>query len=181
VKTSSLRSSARLAGAAGALGLGAAALRGVFLGYPAARLAGRPFLSRKEQAIVASLADAFFPPGGPIPIAGTEAGLVEYMDGYCKQLPAGQGRLVRLLLVFLEHAPWVFGPRRERFSSLPLTDRLRVLEHMRTSPIYFRRVAFLSIRTMLTMGYFANDQVARHVGSAPDPDPYGLRARRMAS
>ena len=31
-------------------------------------------LTRKEQAIVAACADALFPPGGPIPLSGTEAG-----------------------------------------------------------------------------------------------------------
>lgn len=181
MKPSFLRSPGRLAAAAAALGVGAAAVRGVFLGYPQGRLRDRPFLSRKEQAIVASLADAFFPPGGPIPVSGTEAGLVEYMDDYCKQLPPGQGRLVRLLFVFLEHSPWAFGPRRERFSSLSLADRIEVLERMRTSPIYFRRIAFLSMRTMLTMGYLAHAGVARQVGSVPHEDPYGLGARRMAS
>jgi hypothetical protein len=181
--SSTLSSPGRLVAAVGALaaaGAGAAALRGLFLGYPVARLLEKPFLSRKEQAIVASLADAFFPPGGPIPLSGTDAGLVEYMDDYCKQLPVGQGRLVRLLFVFLEHAPWLFGPRRQRFSSLSLDDRIAVLERMRTSPIYFRRIAFLSMRTMLSMGYLAHPEVARRIGMTANNDPYGIGARRAA-
>ncbi len=163
----------------GRLAAAMATLRGLFRGEPAARDA--PFLTRRERIIVASLADAFFPPAGPIPLSGTEAGLVEYMDSYCKRLPVGQGRLVHLLFVFLEHAPWIFGPRRQRFSTLTLDDRCGVLERMRQSPIYFRRIAFLSMRTMLTMGYLSNPDVARCIGVTPNNDPYGLGARRAAS
>jgi hypothetical protein len=164
--------------AVAAAGVGAAAVRGIFLGYPAARIVEKPFLTAKEQAIVAALADAFFPPGGPIPLSGSDAGLVEYMDRYARQLPAGQGRLVRLLIQFLEHAPWAFGPRRQRFSSMPLDARIAVLERMRVSPIYFRRIAFLSMRTMLTMGYLAHPDVASRIGMTPNADPFGMGDRR---
>jgi hypothetical protein len=165
------------AAAVAAAGVGAAAVRGVFGGYPEARIAERAFLSAKEQAIVAALADAFFPPGGPIRLSGTDAGLVEYFDDYARQLPPGQGRLVRLLVHFLEHAPWIFGPKHSRFSSLALDDRIAVLDRMRTSPIYFRRVAFLSMRTMLSMGYLAHPEVARRIGMTPNADPFDLRRR----
>ena len=101
-----------------AVGLGAAAVRGVFLGYPGERIAKSAFLSKKEQAILAALADAFFPPGGAIPLSGTDAGLVEYFDDYARQFPPGQGRLVHLLLAFLEHAPWA-----ERLGEGPRFDK----------------------------------------------------------
>lgn len=155
---------------------GAALGRGLFAGYPDKRVE-TGLLSAKEQAILAACADTFFPPGGPIPLSGTDAGLVEYFDGYFERLPDTQRVLVRLLLFFIEHAPWVFGPRRKRFSSLPLADRLRVLEAMRTSPIYFRRIAFLSMRTMLTMGYLANPAVARAMRMKPNTAPFESRAQ----
>ena len=163
-----------------AVGLGAAAVRGVFLGYPEERLAKSAFLSKKEQAILAALADAFFPPGGAIPLSGTDAGLVEYFDDYARQMPPGQGTLIRLLLAFLEHAPWAFGPKHGRFSSLSLEDRIAVLDRMRTSPIYFRRISFLSMRTMLSMGYLAHPEVASRIGMTADNDPFGIGARRAA-
>jgi hypothetical protein len=155
---------------------GVALARGVFAGYPDRRVEGA-LLHGKEQAIVAACADAFFPPGGPIPLSGTEAGLVEYMDDYVRRLPEGQALLVRLLLEFIEHGPWVFGPRRVRFTSLSNDDRLRVLETMRTSPIYFRRVSFLSMRTMLTMGYLAHPKVAAAMKMKADTDPFGIGDR----
>lgn len=152
---------------------GAALARGVFLGYPDRRVEGA-LLIGKEQAIVAACADAFFPPGGPIPLSGSEAGLVEYMDDYVRRLPEGQALLVRLLLEFIEHGPWVFGPKRVRFTSLGERDREAVLESMRTSPIYFRRIAFLSMRTMLTMGYLAHPKVAEAMKMKADTDPFGI-------
>jgi hypothetical protein len=149
--------------------------RGLFAGYPAQRVPDG-LLDAKEQAIVAACADTLFPPGGPIPLSGTDAGLVEYMEGYFERLPSQQRVLVRLLLWFIEHGPWVFGPRPVRFTSLDEKGRLRVLESMRTSPIYFRRIAFLSIRTMLTMGYLANADVARAMNMTADPDPFRKHA-----
>lgn len=150
---------------------GAVLAKGLFLGYPKKAYQGG-FLTAKEQAIVAACADTLFPAGGPIPLSGTAAGLVEYFDRYVGRLPDQQGVLIRLLLWFIEHGPWVFGPRPVRFTSLPERDRLRVLEAMRTSPIYFRRIAFLSIRTMLTMGYLAHPDVARAMRVKADRDPF---------
>ncbi|HVY45725.1 MAG TPA: hypothetical protein VHB21_07590 [Minicystis sp.] len=135
-------------------------VRAVSFGYPKPAFAAKN-LARKEQAIVAAVADAMFPKGGPIPLSGTEAGLVGYMDAYVGRMPNPSRLLCRLLLRLLEHGPWLFGPRRTRFTRLSQRERLAALDDMRTSSIYFRRVAFLSMRTMLTMGYLANGDVAR--------------------
>jgi hypothetical protein len=156
---------------------GAALARGLLLGYPEKSYRGG-FLTAKEQAIVAACADTLFPPGGPIPVSGTDAGLVAYFDRYVARLPSGQGLLIRMLLVFIEHGPWIFGPRPTRFTSLGERARLRVLEGMRTSPIYFRRIAFLSMRTMLTMGYLAHPAVAKAMRMKADTDPFGLSGGR---
>ncbi|MEY4745153.1 MAG: hypothetical protein RL272_1098, partial [Candidatus Parcubacteria bacterium] len=69
--------------------------------------------------------------------------------------PRAQRVLVRLLFLFIQLSPWLFGPRRSRFTRLSPADRIRVFEDMAVSTIYFRRVAFLSMRAIMTMGYFA--------------------------
>jgi hypothetical protein len=160
------------------LALASAALmaRGLFLGYPD-KVVPDGRLTKKEQAVVAACANAFFPPDGPIAVSGSDARLVLYMERYLARLPAGQARLVRLLFWFIEHGPWVFGPTRQRFSDLPHGDRLAVLESMRTSPIYFRRIAFLSMRTMLTMGYLADPRVAAAMRMRADQNPFGLEEK----
>lgn len=139
-------------------------VRGLFLGYPRAVLPPSALLSAKEQAIVTALADSLFPSGGPIPVSGTEAGLVSYMDAYARRTPPHMRILIRLLFLFIEHGPWIFGPRRVRFTRLRPEERVAALADMASSSIYFRRVSFLSIRTMLSMGYLANPAVARRIG-----------------
>jgi hypothetical protein len=137
--------------------------------------AGAVVLSEKERAILAACADALFPPGGPIPLSGTEAGVVEYMERYVARAPPATRRLIRLLFHFVEHGPWVFGPCRARFTRLTHEQRCAALDRMAHSPIYFRRVAFLSLRTMLSMGYLANGDVACCIGIASCPDPFEQR------
>ena len=51
---------------------------------------------------------------------------------------------------------------------------------MRTSPIYFRRIALLSLRTILTMGYLAHPEVARAMRMVSNDDPFGQRAKEPA-
>jgi hypothetical protein len=129
-------------------------------------------LSGKEQAIIAACADALFPPGGPIPISGTDAGIVRYVDRYLGRVPASQRRLMRLLFQAVEHSPALFGPTRARFTRLDAAERVVVLEAMSRSRIYFRRVMFLSLRLMLTMGYLANHEVARRIGVVFERSPF---------
>lgn len=129
-------------------------------------------LSAKEQAIVAAAADAYFPADGPIAVSGTQAGLVRYMDRYLARSPAHLRPLMRLLLHFVEHGPWIFGPVRSRLTRLSPHDRRRALDRMATSPMYFRRVAFLSLRTLLTMGYLAHPAVAEAMGMRADRSPF---------
>jgi hypothetical protein len=162
-------------GAALAILISAALLvRGMLLGYPAAMLPKGAVLTAKEQAIVAACADALFPHGGPIPLSGTEAGLVLYMDNNLRRLPTSTRALVRLLFVFIEHGPWILGLRR-RFTRQTQEQRIDTLATMAVSRLYFSRVAFLSMRTLLSMGYLANSAVAEQIGMTPRPSPFDLR------
>lgn len=131
-------------------------------------------LSQPERTLVRAVADAFFPPGGPIPVSGTEAGAVDYFDGYVQRSSTRQAVLIRLLLAFTELSPMIFGPRRQRFTVLSHDERVRFLDTARSSSIYFRRVSFVGFRALMTMAYLANDEVARHVGMVADRDPFGL-------
>ncbi|HEY4119526.1 MAG TPA: hypothetical protein VGM56_16775 [Byssovorax sp.] len=163
-----------------ALAIGAAlalvVVRATLLGYPPPRLPDAKMLSRKEQAVIGACSDAFFPAGGPIPVSGNDAGLVAYMDDYLGRMTQASRVLVRLLFVLLEHGPWLFGPRRARFTRLAHEDRMRFLDKLRASDVYFLRVAFLSMRTMLTMGYLANADVARSMGMRLEPSPFAAHA-----
>jgi hypothetical protein len=113
-----------------------------------------------------------FPAKGPIPLSGTEAGLVEYMDESLRIVPKQTRGLIRLLFWFVEHGPWIFGPLAPRFTRLTQEGRIRALARMAKSPLYIRRVAFLSLRTMLSLGYFANDKVLASIGCIPRLAPF---------
>jgi hypothetical protein len=148
------------------------AVRGLFRGYPPSPHPGAKHLGRKAQAVVAAAADALFPPAGPIPISGSEAGLLPYMDAYLGRVDARQRGLIGLLLHFVEHAPLLLGPRRTRFTRLSLPDRIALLRRLAQSDVYFLRVVFLSLRVMLTMGYLANPEVAKRMRCTPSATPF---------
>ncbi|MBW2525753.1 MAG: hypothetical protein JRI23_16335 [Deltaproteobacteria bacterium] len=141
--------------------------------YPVALMRGS-VLSQMEQALVSAVADTLFPPDGLFPISGTEAGVVPYFDAYLRRCHGQEALLLHLLLFFTELSPVVFGPRPTTFSRLSLEHRTAFLEGAFHSRIYFRRVAFTSMRALMTMAYFAHPDVAAHVGFVTNPDPFDL-------
>jgi hypothetical protein len=142
-------------------------------GYPPAALPNG-VLNRCEQALVAAVADALFPPGGPIPLSGTEADILPYFDGYVRRSLPRQRLLMRLLLIFTEYSPLLFGPKRRRFTRLSQGERLDYLERCSVSNVYFRRIAFLSFRTLMTMAYMAHPEVERAMRICADCDPFRM-------
>lgn len=159
------------------LGAGAAValVRGIALGYPRAVLADS-VLSAKEQAIVAASADTLFPAGGTLPLSGTQAGVVAFFDGMMRRVPAQNRLLIRALLRFLEHGPWLFD-RRSRLTSQAPSARVATLRAWSESRVYLLRVAFLSIRTLLAMAYMENPAVASRIGHHADLDPFARQAQ----
>ncbi len=137
--------------------------------YSTARLGSRP------QALITAVADAFFPPAGPIPLSGSDAGILGYFERYLDRTEPLQRTMIRLLVAFIELGPLAFGPRRVPFTRLTQEERIRSLEGMFASRIYFRRVAFTSIRALMTMAYLANEEVARATGMVADLNPFDLR------
>lgn len=143
---------------------------GLFFGYPPPRFAARA-LSKKELAIASACAETLFPERDPMPLTGLEAGVVEYLDAHVAGLPNDKRFQIRLLLAFIEHSPWIFGPS-SRFTALSPSLREIFLAEMATSRLYFRRLCFVSLRTLLCFAYFANEKIAARVGSAPNLQPF---------
>jgi hypothetical protein len=128
-------------------------------------------LSARETAFLGAAADAVFPPGGTPTQSGTEAGVVHHIDRWLALLTRRNRVLIRLLLVFFEHATLLFpapgrGGRR-RFSALSLPQRIALLEAWEHSSLRVRRLIFASLRTILTSSYFASPYVLRELGLAP--------------
>jgi hypothetical protein len=141
------------------------------LGYPPAA-SDCPRLRRGERALLAAVAEAIFPPGGAIPCSGLDARILPYVDGLMLRTHPRPRRLMRLLFFLFEHGTLVFpapgGLRgRRRFSSLDLERRIAVLEGWAGSRLSARRLAFGSLRAIVTLGYFACPPVLRQLGLAP--------------
>ena len=140
------------------------------LGYET-RDASLSQLSAREAALLGAAADAVFPPGGTPALSGIEAGVVRQVDRWLALMTRRNRVLIRLLLAFFEHATLLFpapgrGGRR-RFSSLPLPQRIALLEDWERSPLRMRRIVFASLRTILTSSYFGSHDVLRELGLAP--------------
>jgi hypothetical protein len=153
------------------LGLAAWALARAFAGYPP-RDPARRVLAPRELALLAAAGDTVFPPAGPLPLSGCEAGIPAHVDHWLALMPRRNRLLVRLLLGFFEHATLLFpapgglsGLRR--FSRLDLDQRAALLEAWGRSPLRVRRIVFTSLRTVLTSAYFASPGVLRATGLAP--------------
>jgi hypothetical protein len=142
----------------------------IWAGYPAS---GRRYqiLNRAEVASVAAFAEAMIPPGGHIDSSGLDADLPAYVDRWMAACQKRTRVLMHLLFFLIEHATLFFpppGPRpRRRFSSLSLEQRSAALEGWGESGLYVRRLAFVSLRSILTMGYFYYPPVLRQLAVAP--------------
>ena len=142
----------------------------IFLGYPRPA-AGLAILAPREARFLDAVADATFPAGGAIPLAGLDAGLPRYVDRWLAALAARQRLLIRALLFLMEQATLVFpAPGRGgfgRFSSLTLDQRESVLRAWAESSLFARRLVFMSLRAILTMGYLGHPTAMRHLRLAP--------------
>jgi hypothetical protein len=133
---------------------------------------GSAVLGPRLQTTIALAADALFPKGELFPLSGAEAGMGAYFDRYLERSQPVERLLIRLLLVFTELSPMLFGPRPLPFSRLRPDQRTAFLREAAQSRIYLRRVAFTSLRALMTMGYLASPLIAQRIGIAFNPDPF---------
>ena len=142
----------------------------IWAGYPTPDRRYR-ILRRSEVASVAAFAEAMIPPGGHIDSSGLDANLPAFVDRWMDACQTRTRVLMHMLFFLVEHATLFFpppGPRpRRRFSSLSLEQRIVALEGWGESGLYLRRLTFVSLRSILTMGYFFHPPVLRQLNVAP--------------
>lgn len=153
------------------------------LGYGAYRfLAGYPTppircaaLAPREYATIAAAALASYPRGGAIEPSGIDAGIPAHVDRFVAAQQPSTRLLMRLLFVLVEHATLLFpapgsGGMR-RFSALDQAQQVAYLTGWQNSRLLPRRLVFVSLRAILTMGYFGDPAVLRALGIAPRAFP----------
>jgi hypothetical protein len=157
----------------GKLALAGAALlvlRRVAFGYPRPEQRFR-VLFRGEAAVIDAAALAMYPRGGAIDASGHDADIARYVDRLMQASVPRIRWLIHLLIFFIEHSTLVFrapGHRGfRRFSALPHPQQVAVLDAWATSPLFFRRLVFTSLRSLCTLGYFAHPAVLEQLRIAP--------------
>ncbi len=138
-------------------------------------------LTRRESAVVAAIAEAFFPARGPIGLDGNAAGVVSYVDTLLARLPLPQRVQMRSLLLIFEVGTAI-SSHGALFSVAPVDERVARLQAWEQADLYLQRASFSALRWLFTLAYLADPEVQRRVG-LPAPDarpPSPLRRRRKS-
>jgi hypothetical protein len=142
----------------------------VAVGYPNPRGEYRS-LTRADAAFLESVANAMYPPGGPIEASGGEADLPAYMDRLLCASARNIRVLMHLLFFLMEHATLFFPASgwsgMRRFSALSEAQQVAALDGWQNSALFLRRLVFTSMRALVTLGYFAHPPVVRALNLAP--------------
>jgi hypothetical protein len=120
-------------------------------------------LTARECAVVAAIAEAFFPAPGPIGVDGNAAGAVPYVDTLLARLALPQRLQMRGLLLIFEVGTAV-ARRGVLFSAAPLGERVARLEAWERAGRYHQRALFSALRWLFTLAYLADPEVSRRIG-----------------
>lgn len=124
-------------------------------------------LTARERAVVAAIAEAFFPASAPIGVDGETAGVVPYVDTLLARLALAQRLQMRGLLLIFEVGTAITS-RGPLFSAAPLQERVIRLQDWERADRYVQRAAFSALRWLFTLAYLADSEVQRQIG-LPEP------------
>lgn len=135
-------------------------------------------LAAAEQATLAGLAAALFPPGGAIPIDGVTAHVPETFMRYLAAFNPTVRRSLRLLLHAFDLLP-LATRHRCRFRHMSPPERTLYIEEAAAGPVW-QRAALAPLKQLLTIAYCADPGVAAAIGADErclDPGPKHAGAR----
>jgi len=140
------------------------------VGYPPAP-PGLGVLFRGEAAFIEAAAEAFFPGGAGVSVAGVDARLPHYIDRHLAALPRGKRWQIRALFLLIENLSLVIpGDEpggRSRFSSLTAASRDSILQKLASHSNSVFRLLFIALRGVLVLGYLGHPANLRGLGIAP--------------
>ena len=133
-------------------------------------LPGPALLSRREFQTLSAFGDALLPKGGAYP-----AGYRDYADACEPDMirilavqPWFMLLYVRMWLTALEFAPWWRMFRRARLVSLPLDQRVHLLEGLENSRSLLLRKGIFLLKAMCALTHFEHDEPRKAVGYATE-------------
>ncbi len=121
------------------------------------------WLARRAQTLNA-LIETMLPAGGAFNVGGRDTALAEDLSGYFRHLHPRGALGLALLLTGMEFAPYVFGPRRTRFTRLTVPERERFLSGFEQSRLAPRRQLFASLKLVTTMHFYGYAAVQGSIG-----------------
>lgn len=146
--------------ASGALVIGGISVRygPLFFASPAP---GLKVITEKEHAILLALFEALFPTGSEMPAADPKF-IVPRLDEYLAGTHADMRNLFRAMLHVVEdHAVLM---RFSRFTKLSLAERMEEVRAWETTPLYYKRMGFSSVKLLTGMFYFEQPDVREAMG-----------------
>jgi hypothetical protein len=124
---------------------------------------GRRLFSAAEVEVVNALADAFFPPGNPIGVAGAAVDVASELDRLLvEDLDHVVAPVFRHLLRGIEYA--TVATHGARFTQLERIARGEILESWSDPELVPRRMAYEVLKTCVGWAYMSAPQVRAAIG-----------------
>lgn len=122
-------------------------------------------LTRREARVVKALAETMFPEDQGPRVTVDQARVVEYIDELLAEVEPRERAMMRAMFALFEVQSLVTSPLRPSlFSRAPADVRHRTLKSWEQSDIYFRRLAFQALRSLMMWAYVDNPDVERAMG-----------------
>jgi|HubBroStandDraft_2_1064218.scaffolds.fasta_scaffold63167_2 hypothetical protein len=138
----------------------------------------RTTLSPRHRPVVATLAEAYFADGKPLP----SERLLAFTDEVDRAISNASKTLrfgLRLMLDALRFAPFFMLGKLRLFEDLPLDERVRVLVRMERSRLLAWTIIFVAWKTLMAMIFFEDEEMLRDMGyPGPERTRYKLAMAR---
>jgi hypothetical protein len=121
-------------------------------------------ITRAAGPILATLAATLIPTDGPFPLGAQRTNLVPDLWEYFRQLHVRGPLGLALLLYGIEYGPFVFGPKRRRFSGLSADDREKYLAGFERSRLTARRQLIASLKLIAMLHFYSYRDAQQAVG-----------------
>jgi hypothetical protein len=130
----------------------------------AAQSSHRDGLVGPEAAILEAVVDTLVPIDGAFPLGGAQTPLGRDLTDYCAALNVHGLLGFALLLRTLDYGPYLFGPRRTRFTRLSVREREQYLAGFEKSRIGVRRQLIASLKLIAFLHFYDYPQAQQAVG-----------------
>ncbi len=119
--------------------------------------AGLQVLNEREYAVIHALVSSFIPQNHGFPDPH-QLQTAKAADGILAMMEEGTRNELKQLIMLFENAlpAFLFGRRRQTFSTMSHEERLVVIAEWRDSSVMLRRTGFMALRGLVMAAYYGN-------------------------